>query len=146
MKRLADFLRSVVPEDATQLIFLGGVVCLLVAPHLRWWPQEMIPGSLNDLLNRQVFGEQTRRDWGRFLSLAVWPVIFSGIAGYFVPDKRAMWNTTMIRMNREMMMSLSSQSFSSTFSLKSIWTRNGLRATMIPQKMMHRIDSLLKFR
>jgi membrane protease YdiL (CAAX protease family) len=40
-RRVLQFLRSVLPGDASQLIFLGGVVCLTIAPHLLWWsPQE----------------------------------------------------------------------------------------------------------
>ena len=34
MRRLAEFLRSVIPEDPFQLLFLSGVVCLTVAHGL----------------------------------------------------------------------------------------------------------------
>src|SRR5713226_4799643 len=42
MKRLLEFLRSVLPADWTQLIFLFGVVCLYIARILRSWPAEEI--------------------------------------------------------------------------------------------------------
>jgi hypothetical protein len=38
MKRLAEFLTSVMPEDRAQLLFLAGTVCLVTAPRLSWWP------------------------------------------------------------------------------------------------------------
>ena len=36
-KRVAEFLRSVIPADPFQSLFLAGVVCLVVAHGLRWW-------------------------------------------------------------------------------------------------------------
>jgi membrane protease YdiL (CAAX protease family) len=36
MARLRRFIRSVLPADLTQLIFLVGVVCLMVSAHARW--------------------------------------------------------------------------------------------------------------
>jgi uncharacterized membrane protein len=35
VKRLAEFIRSVIPADPFQLLFLGGVVCFIAAPGLR---------------------------------------------------------------------------------------------------------------
>lgn len=61
MKRVAEFLRSVIPADPFQLLFLAGVVCLVVAHGSRWWPGL---GPIN--------------------ALGVLPVIFAGAAGYFV--------------------------------------------------------------
>src|SRR5258708_9839886 len=60
-KRVAEFLRSVIPVDPFQLLFLAGVVCLVVAHGLGWWP-----------------------GIGPFAALGVWPIIFSGAAGYFI--------------------------------------------------------------
>jgi membrane protease YdiL (CAAX protease family) len=60
-KRVAEFLRSVIPADPFQLLFLAGVVCLVVAHGLRWW-----------------------HGIGPFAALAVWPIIFAGAAGYFI--------------------------------------------------------------
>jgi membrane protease YdiL (CAAX protease family) len=60
-KRLPELLRSVIPADPFQLLFLAGVVCLVVAHGLRWWP-----------------------GIGPFAALGVWPIIFAGAAGYFI--------------------------------------------------------------
>jgi membrane protease YdiL (CAAX protease family) len=38
MKRLAQFLRSVIPADPWQLVFLVGVVLLFISPRLLWRP------------------------------------------------------------------------------------------------------------
>jgi membrane protease YdiL (CAAX protease family) len=40
INRVTQFLRSVLPADPFQLCFLAGLVCLTIAPHLRWWPVE----------------------------------------------------------------------------------------------------------
>ena len=61
MKRVAEFLRSVFPADPFQFLFLFGVVCLVIAHGARWWPEL---GSLN--------------------TLGVLPIVFAGVAGYFV--------------------------------------------------------------
>src|SRR5207253_1148304 len=76
LKRLVKFLRSVLPADPTQLIFLAGVFCLFVAPHLRWWPPGLgvAPGRLADSLVQQML-------LGVFFLL---PISFAGVAGYFV--------------------------------------------------------------
>jgi membrane protease YdiL (CAAX protease family) len=77
LKRLVEFLRSVIPADPTQLIFLAGVVSLFVAPHLRWWPTGLgvAPQRVAD-----SFG-QTVESLG---VLFVVPIIFATVAGYFV--------------------------------------------------------------
>ena len=77
MKRLVKFLRSVLPADPTQLIFLAGVFCLFVAPRLRWWLPGLgvAPGRLADSLVQQV------QFLGVFFLL---PISFAGVAGYFV--------------------------------------------------------------
>ena len=68
MKGLSAFLRSVLPTDRAQLAFLTGVVCLILAARTFLRPaysaDAMVPVA--------------------FLAFAVWPVIFSGMAGYFV--------------------------------------------------------------
>jgi membrane protease YdiL (CAAX protease family) len=38
MNRFNQFFRSVLPADPFQLFFLAGLVCLTIAPNLRWWP------------------------------------------------------------------------------------------------------------
>ncbi len=90
MNRLVQFVRSVIPADLFQLIFLVGVVCLTVAPHLRWWPPQP---DLTDLPRlSQESSQQARFEWAMFMSGAIWPIILSGMAGYFVcfwPGRRS---------------------------------------------------------
>jgi membrane protease YdiL (CAAX protease family) len=77
LKRAAKFLRSVIPADPFQLLFLAGIVCLVVAHGLRWWPVEVRLGS------HQVtywFEPQLQALGALFL----YPIIFAGAAGYFV--------------------------------------------------------------
>ena len=66
MKRLAKFLRSVLPADRTQLIFLFGIVCLYIAGHLRSWPAEGIFTPYKPLL------------------FAAYMTLLAGAVGYFV--------------------------------------------------------------
>jgi len=76
VRRLAEFLRSVIPEDPFQLFFLAGVVCLTVAHGLRWLPAGLPPA------------ERSSGEFGLWLQYSavffVYFIIFSGIAGYFV--------------------------------------------------------------
>ena len=87
MKRLAEFLRSVMPEDPAQLLFLAGTVCLVIAPRLSWWPAgfEIAPEHRGDWLNRQI---------GAFRAVIFFPILFAGIAGYFIafwPGPHPVW-------------------------------------------------------
>ena len=66
VKRVAEFLRSVLPDEWTQLIFLFGVVCLYIAGHLRSWPAESIYTPRRPLL------------------FAAYMTLLAGTAGYFV--------------------------------------------------------------
>jgi membrane protease YdiL (CAAX protease family) len=77
MKRLAEFLRSVTPADPAQLLFLAGTVCLVIAPRLSWWPSgfQIAPDHSDDWLMRQVWALR---------SVLFLPILFAGIAGYFI--------------------------------------------------------------
>jgi membrane protease YdiL (CAAX protease family) len=77
LKRLAKFIRSVIPADPAQLLILTGAVCLTVSPHLRFWPPEFIPpgGSRAELLIQQTVPLRI------LLGLLV---MLSGMAAYFV--------------------------------------------------------------
>ena len=77
MKRLAEFIRSVIPADPFQLLFLAGVVCLIAAHGLRWQPVCLSSAG------------QSPGDFGLWLQylgpvIFVYFIIFSGMAGYFV--------------------------------------------------------------
>ena len=85
-KRLIEFLRSVLPADPYQLLFLAGVVCLSTLRGLRWWPG---PASLH------ASPERIANSFGRFIlnaeSLFMLPAIFAAAAGCYVcfwPGKR----------------------------------------------------------
>ena len=77
MKRLAEFLRSVIPQDRTQLLFLAGTVCLVIAPRLSWWPAgfDIAPEHRGDWLNRQI---------ASFRGVIFFPILFAGVAAYFI--------------------------------------------------------------
>jgi membrane protease YdiL (CAAX protease family) len=90
VKRVLEFIRSVIPADAFQLFFLGGIVCLIVAHGLRWSPA----GS--------PAAGQSAGDLGLWLQYGavffIYFIIFSGMAGYFVcfwpgkrPIRRVIW-------------------------------------------------------
>jgi hypothetical protein len=76
MKRLGEFIRSVIPVDPFQLFFLGGVVCLIAAHGLRWQPAGLHSSG------------QSAGDLELWLQYSpvffIYFIIFSGMAGYFV--------------------------------------------------------------
>jgi membrane protease YdiL (CAAX protease family) len=82
LKRLSEFLRSVTPADPAQLVFLCGIVCLVVAPHLQWSPEQLISPQRYQFLSSEAY-DQIRFEWFMFLSVAVYPIIFAAMAGYF---------------------------------------------------------------
>jgi membrane protease YdiL (CAAX protease family) len=90
VKRLSEFIRSVSPADAFQLFFICGVVCLVAAHGLRWWP-----GSLG--FSQQLSGYFPQVIW--YMGwIPVYFVTFSAMAGYFVcfwpgkrPIRRVIW-------------------------------------------------------
>jgi membrane protease YdiL (CAAX protease family) len=79
LKRLFKFLRSVLPADPSQLIYLIGVVCLYVCPRLPWWPTEYL-GSL-DHLGRLPSGSKFSP---QFILFFLYPTSLAGIVGYFI--------------------------------------------------------------
>jgi membrane protease YdiL (CAAX protease family) len=98
LERLRKFIRSVLPVDLTQLIFLGGVLCLIIAPHLRWWPAPVTnPQSLETLFGTDADQQAQFERW-RFFIIAVLPIIFAYGAGIFVsfwPGKRPVRRTSL---------------------------------------------------
>lgn len=90
MKRLGEFIRSVIPQDPFQLFFLGGIVCLIAAHGLRWEPAGLPPAG------------RPAGDLGLWLQYGavffIYLIIVSGMAGYFVcfwpgrhPVRRVIW-------------------------------------------------------
>jgi len=91
VKRLAEFVRSVIPEDPFQLFLLAGVVCLVVAHGLRWWPAGL---GLAYKMSADWLGGLIQG----FAICSVYFIIFSAMAGYYVcfwpgkhPVRRIVW-------------------------------------------------------
>jgi membrane protease YdiL (CAAX protease family) len=83
LKRYAGFIRSVLPEDGNQLIFIFGVIFLYIAPHLRWGVTFSVP--LFSLLGLVMF--------------APYALYFAAAAGFFCcfrpgnrPAHRLFWS------------------------------------------------------
>src|SRR5947207_11447746 len=84
VKRLLQFHQSVMPADAAQLLFLGGIVCLIISQHSRWWTEQLINDLSAQLFKRGESNEQIRVNLVLFLSFARYPLIFASMAGYIV--------------------------------------------------------------
>jgi len=74
----------VTPANAAQLLFLGGIVCLIISQHSRWWTEQLINDLAAQLFKRGESNEQIRLNLVLFLSFARYPLIFASMAGYFV--------------------------------------------------------------
>ena len=66
MNRASVLLRSVLPQDLTQLLLLSGVICLVIAPHLRWGPQGQFSTPIM-----------------LFIGFGLYAIYFAGTAGFF---------------------------------------------------------------
>jgi len=82
MKCLGEFLRTVLPEDLTQLLLIFGAVCLFISPQLRWGLSLNVP-----LFTRLGM-----------LEFAPHAIPFAGAAAYFIcfrpgshPVRRLFW-------------------------------------------------------
>ncbi len=92
--RLAKFLRSVIPADPVQLLFIFGVVCFTISPRSHWGPLDghasvlsYVYGSNGDR-NRTFFNMYT------FIVLGNIFITFASIMGYFNlfrPGKRPLF-------------------------------------------------------
>ncbi len=98
MKRLVEFIRSVIPTDPFQLFLLGGSVLLFICMQLRCIPAlpDLKPG-MN--IPHEIFDDsltKVRQSWQMFSFLARLPVFFAGAAGLFVcfwPGRRPVRRT-----------------------------------------------------
>jgi len=87
VNRLIRFLRSVIPQDPAQLLFLVGSTLLLICMQLRCIPlsQNYAPGS--STLPSYLFDDQFARaqqSWLIFSICARLPIVFAGAAGLFI--------------------------------------------------------------
>jgi membrane protease YdiL (CAAX protease family) len=78
LKQLLKSLRSVLPTDLTQLIFLGGLVCLTIGPRLRWWPEISANAASIDSLFPQA-----RIELGHYVLISSSLFWLATAAGYF---------------------------------------------------------------
>src|SRR5882762_3618051 len=87
MKQIAAFLRSILPADPFQLLFLAGLTCLTIAPHLRWWPM-----AQSDQWSAKLNGSPIWMEYYVVLVAATYGFILASSAGYFLclwPGKRS---------------------------------------------------------
>jgi membrane protease YdiL (CAAX protease family) len=96
MKRLGIFLRSVIPADPYQLVFLVAVVFLIVSPRLAWWSSKILESS--GAISSTLGGVDRQHGFVQLMAIWFWPIIFAGLAGYFVcfwpgktPVRRILW-------------------------------------------------------
>ncbi len=88
MRRAVLLLRSVIPTDPAQLLFLCGSIFLFIAHQLRWWPAQVSPmvrhvGPVS--LNR--FDDAIGRSLHSWIPLTWWCGVLlfvSGTAGLFI--------------------------------------------------------------
>lgn len=81
-KSARRFLRLCLPADPKQLLFLGGLVCLTVAPHFPWVPRT--PEGFDRLATRFSAGSKFGlSDWVVLTRVALLPLLGSAIAGYW---------------------------------------------------------------
>jgi membrane protease YdiL (CAAX protease family) len=97
MKRFGLFLRSVITADPYQTVFLVAVVFLFVSPRLAWWPSKILESS--GAISSTVGGVDTQHRFVQLMVIWLWPIIFAGLAGYFVcfwpgktPVRRIAWS------------------------------------------------------
>lgn len=86
MTRTLQFVRSILPEDPFQLFLLAGLVCLSIAPHLRWWPT-----GQNDQWSATLRGSPVWMEYYVLQVAAFYGLILASSVGYFLcwwPGKR----------------------------------------------------------
>jgi uncharacterized PurR-regulated membrane protein YhhQ (DUF165 family) len=95
MKRLVQFLRSVLPADPWQLAFLVGVIFLFICPRLSWRPSPEI--LMSKAVPAGFASESVTRSFGLVVML-LYPIIFAGLMGYATcfypgprPVRRILW-------------------------------------------------------
>jgi membrane protease YdiL (CAAX protease family) len=72
------------PADLTQLVFLSGIVCLIIAPHLRWWPVDSLNATPGSLALASLLDSQTQSNWQHFLVVARLPLVLGYAGGIIV--------------------------------------------------------------
>jgi membrane protease YdiL (CAAX protease family) len=95
MKRLVQFLRSVIPADPWQLVFLAGVIFLFICPRLSWRPSAEI--LMSKAVPVGLASDSVTKSFGLVVML-LYPIIFAGLMGYATcffpgprPVRRILW-------------------------------------------------------
>jgi|ERR1700722_1352188 len=95
MKRLGQFLRSVIPSDPWQLVFLVGVVLLFVSPRLPWHTSAEILAAKGFPLG--LDSEALLKNLQLVIAF-LYPVTFAGLVAYLTcfypgpkPVRRVIW-------------------------------------------------------
>jgi membrane protease YdiL (CAAX protease family) len=95
MKRLAQFVRSVLPADPWQLTFLVGVIFLFICPRLPWRPSAKI--LMSQAAPVGLASDAVTKSFGLVIML-LYPIIFAGLIGYATcfypgprPVRRILW-------------------------------------------------------
>ena len=95
MRRLAKFAHSVIPSDPVQLVFLMGVVCFTISPHMQWGLSD--PNSLSFGSSYASNGNQNQNFWNLYTFFVPGSllIVFAAASGYlscFRPTKRPVAN------------------------------------------------------
>lgn len=101
MKRVLEFIRSVVPADPFQLCFLFGSILFFICMQLRCIPSlpGLEGGTSSPLALFDDFPEKVRQSWLFFSFSARLPVFFAGAAGLFIcfwPGKHPLRRTLIL--------------------------------------------------
>src|ERR1700689_5014584 len=95
MKHIGQFLRSVIPTDPWQLVFLAGVIFLFICPRLPWRPGAEILMSKAGPVGTPA--ESVTKSFG-LVVVFLYPIIFAGLIGYATsfypgskPIRRILW-------------------------------------------------------
>lgn len=92
MNRAAKFFRSLLPADPFQVFFLAGLVCLTIAPHLRWWPSYLDPVVQSHSHWISTPAGAVGESWRVAVTMSGLALMVASSAGYFLcffPARRA---------------------------------------------------------
>lgn len=102
VKRLAIFLRSVIPSDPWQLIFLVGAIFLFISPRLSWLPHRTVYGTVDGAFLPDWYSGNIRDKWRLIVSIAAWPLVLTSLVAYFScfwpgnrPARRILWGVVL---------------------------------------------------
>lgn len=78
MKRLGKFLRSALPADVWQIVFVAAAISLTICSRLSWFP-----AILFELVQKRI-GESQLQIFRNVVILANLPIIFTGLSALFI--------------------------------------------------------------